>query len=408
MNGSGRTILRLAIPTAVLACAAGASADIPPEVAEKLQTYKTPYYVLHTDLPIEKVREAAVRITAMAEEYHRRTCRFAGTVRRRLPFYLFSEAEDYHAAGGLRGSAGRYMGGRGLMAVAREGRTWEVVQHEGFHQFAHRAIGGRLPIWVNEGLAEYFGHGIWTGDGFVTGVIPPRRLRRVRRRIRRGEMLPLDDLLTMTSETWSAELSGRNYDQAWSVVHFLVHAEDGKYRPALGAFLRDLSRGRGYRQAFAARFGRDVDAFEETWKQWWLRLGDHPTEGRYIGALVETLTSYLARAQILRLKLATAEDFFAAAREGKIAIDARRRPRYWLPESLLRDALAEARKHEGWSLDTSGGLPKLVLSRPDGTEYVGKFLPLRGNPRIRVEKHTPPASASSQPADPAEASSAPH
>ena len=33
-----------------------------------------------------------------------------------------------------------------------------------------------MPTWLNEGLAEYFGEGIFTGDGFVTGVISPERL----------------------------------------------------------------------------------------------------------------------------------------------------------------------------------------------------------------------------------------
>jgi hypothetical protein len=41
-------------------------------------------------------------------------------------------------------------------------------------------IGGELPIWVNEGMAEYFGEGIFTGDGFITGVIPPKRLRMIK------------------------------------------------------------------------------------------------------------------------------------------------------------------------------------------------------------------------------------
>ena len=48
--------------------------------------------------------------------------------------------------------------------------TWHTVQHEGFHQFAHAVIGGDIPTWLNEGLAEYFGEALFTG-----GRVRPRR-----------------------------------------------------------------------------------------------------------------------------------------------------------------------------------------------------------------------------------------
>jgi hypothetical protein len=47
-----------------------------------------------------------------------------------------------------------------LMAYVPAGASalgWHVVQHEGFHQFVAQVIRGDMPIWANEGLAEYFG-----------------------------------------------------------------------------------------------------------------------------------------------------------------------------------------------------------------------------------------------------------
>ena len=128
-------------------------------VAEGLTTYETPYYFMHTDLSGEAALEAAARMTKMAEEYHARTRDFSGDIREKLDFYLFKNPDDYMAAGGKPGSAGFFAGDR-LLAIASndiDGETWHVVQHEGFHQFAHAVIGGELPIWVNEGLADYFG-----------------------------------------------------------------------------------------------------------------------------------------------------------------------------------------------------------------------------------------------------------
>ena len=64
--------------------------------------------------------------------------------RGRLGFYLFLDAKDYFAAGGILGSVGCYKAdksGARLMAMAPGGanpQLWKIVQHEGFHQFAHQ------------------------------------------------------------------------------------------------------------------------------------------------------------------------------------------------------------------------------------------------------------------------------
>ena len=51
-------------------------------------------------------REAAIRMTKMAEVYHDRTQDFSGQIRTKLPFYLFKTEEEYLGAGGMRGTAG--------------------------------------------------------------------------------------------------------------------------------------------------------------------------------------------------------------------------------------------------------------------------------------------------------------
>ena len=169
----------------------------------QLKCYDTRYYTIYTDIAPEDEKEAAIRMTRMAEEYHERTKSFSGVIRTRFPFYLFKSPTDYYAAGGMPGSAGVFMydqhGGK-LMAVAGKKTsqdTWHVVQHEGFHQFAHAVIGGTMPIWLDEGLAEYFGESIFTGDGFVTGVIPPWRLSRLKTEIADKKLMALNDMMVL-------------------------------------------------------------------------------------------------------------------------------------------------------------------------------------------------------------------
>src|SRR5262249_6657014 len=132
--------------------------------------------------------------------------------------------------------------------------TWHTIQHEGFHQFARAVIGGELPIWVNEGLAEYFGEGVFTGDGMVTGVIPQDRLERVRDLINSKRFKGMKEMMLLPHSEWNKKLKMENYDQAWSMVQFLAHGENGKYQRAFGGFMRSLSTGHQWQQAWQANF----------------------------------------------------------------------------------------------------------------------------------------------------------
>jgi len=397
--GIGRRGGRMAAAGAF--CAAVLCTAAPAPAAPKLPRYETPYYIIYTDLEPNTVREAYARLTAMAEEYHNRTKGFTGAIRRKFSFYLFSKAEDYYDAGGLPGSAGVYTGAR-LMAMATpgmRGHLWHVLQHEGFHQFAHAMISRRLPIWANEGMAEYFGHAIWTGDGMVSGIIPPTRMRRVQSLIRDKQTLRFSKMLDMSNQEWNDAMSTRNYDQAWSMVHFLVHGDNGKYVKAFTDHINDISRGQSVALSFERRFGRDDRAFQARYEQWWTSLPANPTADNYTEAVVATLTSFLARARFLKMEFDKAEEFFKAAGEGKIQIDGAKHPRLWLPQSLVQDTLKKAPGLGEWSLGKKGNYPTLILTQADGATFTGAFkLPTNRHPEVLVELARPKPAPSSQPA----------
>lgn len=355
---------------------------------QTLRAYPSKYYVIHSDLDPLVVREASLRITLMAEVYHERTRGFAGTIRERLPFYLFRDAKDYLAAGGLPGSMGSFTGDRLMAYIGPQttAQAWHVIQHEGFHQFVSAVVGGDVPIWVNEGLAEYFGHGVFTGDGYVTGLVPPSRLKRLRGLIESGRLRPVKRMLQLTHENWNSELTGVNYDQAWSMVHFLAHGEGGRYQDRFVAFMKDVSHGKAADAAWTKRFGNDARAFEDAWRQYWLQLPEDPTADLYAKATVATLTSYLGRAFAQKQRFASFDEFISAAKAGEL----RMHGQDWLPEGLLKDALSAADQAGEWSLlGRSGRPPELLLRGVSGADWLGSFRVERGRVRSVSVKAAP-------------------
>jgi hypothetical protein len=347
-------------------------ACVPPAAAQaRLQAYQTKYYILHTDLPEEEVQEANVRITLMAEEFHRRTRGFAGEVNGRLPFYLFRRHRDYVAAGGDARTVGCFAGDKLMAATmpSNPAATWHVVQHEGFHQFIVAAVGRGIPIWANEGLAEYFGQGLFTGDDFVVGLIPPDRLARLKGAIQGGRLQSLRSMLALSHETWNATAGVDEYDQAWAMVQFLGHAHDNKYQKAFIAFLKDVAREVPAERAWQHHFGTDVMQFQQQWNAYWCGLDEHPTRDLYARAVAEMLTSFYARACAQRQAFDDWSEFFAAASAGQL----RSHKQDWLPPRLLADAVAAAPLIGEWQLARRPGERLVRCTTAWGTQFEGKF-----------------------------------
>jgi hypothetical protein len=349
---------------------------------QKLAVYESRYYIMHTDLPLDQAREADIRMTRMAEEYHARTRDFSGAIRRKFPFYLFRHEADYVAAGGKPGTAGVFMHNTGtLMAIAGEeltADTWHTVQHEGFHQFALAVIGGELPIWVNEGLAEYFGEGLFTGDGFVMGVVPEWRRERIAEAMRGKALLPIRQMMMLSHERWNEDMKLEHYDQAWSMVHFLVHAENGKFRDGFAGFIRAIGNNQPWEKAWLAHLGT-ADGFEQRWRAYWLKMPKQPTDDLYAEAAVQTLTSFIARAAAEGQRITSMKQLVAAAQAEELKID----EKDWLPPALLEGALRDVSRMIKENGDKfviempPGKLPQVRHTARDGSQRIGRFT-LRG------------------------------
>lgn len=258
-------------------------------VRADLVSYNSRSYVIQSDLPADEVRLYAAHMDKVFAEYQARFSSFRSKRSGPMPLFLFRTQQGYmtylasHNIDATN-SGGMFFvraNGQGL-ATFVEGSTREasysVLQHEGFHQFAYNYIGGDLPIWANEGLAQYFEDGIIVKNAMKLGIANKQRIDRVRHALETGKAIDFDRLLAISGEEWSATLARDPakavllYAQSWSVVYFLVHGDNGKYRQAFERYLKLVGSGRESTRAFPEAFGSsDTAPFRRRWEQFALK-----------------------------------------------------------------------------------------------------------------------------------------
>lgn len=305
-------------------------------------------YQVHSQLPPEQLPGVLRHLDRMAVEYSRRTAGLSSRADdRKLPLYLFAREEDYLKAGGLRNTSGIFDGERLLACIGRkaDARAWHIIQHEAFHQFLTAKLGYELPIWMHEGLAEYFGEGLYTGDEFVLGVVPPYRLKRVQEELRRPGP-NLASLLATSHEAWNQNMSQRNYDLAWALVHFLAHADNGAHQQSLEKFIKASAGTESGLQMFERTVG-PANAVEAQWQQFWLEYPNDQVRTVYGQVAAETVCSYLIRASLAGQKITSMDQLQEIVAAGQF----RQRPNDTLPMEALEECLEYAPKLGQWHFD---------------------------------------------------------
>ena len=112
------------------------------------------------------------------------------------------------------------------------------------HEYAHLIVkhsGAAYPLWLNEGLAEFFSTLEPEGGRMSVGKVPTDRLLYLSDGV---SMMELDRLFGVKHD--SPEYVGRShagvfYSQSWALTHMLL--VDDRYRPKSSQFLRQIEAG---------------------------------------------------------------------------------------------------------------------------------------------------------------------
>jgi len=254
-------------------------------------TYESRHYTIISDLDRGMTLDIGRRADAMYEEYSRRLSDFAPPADApRFEIRLFDRKREYLKLTGDRftNTGGIFMSGRNILAAYIEEQGAEnlrrTLQHEAFHQFAFTNISPNIPVWLNEGLAQVFEEGIFTGKGFQLGEVAPRRVRQLQYDVKEKRLTPFRTFLAMTDQQWQASLRDRalaatNYNQGWAMVHFLIFSQkEGKflYRENLVDWLRRIHAGEDPTEAFTRAFSDNIDGFQTRFAEFARKLESTP------------------------------------------------------------------------------------------------------------------------------------
>lgn len=121
-----------------------------------------------------------------------------------------------------------------------------TVRHEGFHQYLHQ-FADDVPVWFDEGYAEYFGFGRKVGQRHVAGQVGESQA--ILAMELQPEFIPLSELFVQSRREFMARPLV-SYLQAWAAVHFLRSAKDPAIAGLLDRYLDALIAGKGREEAF--------------------------------------------------------------------------------------------------------------------------------------------------------------
>ncbi len=173
--------------------------------------------------------------------------------------------------------------------------TLRTLIHEATHHYNHTILGfprDRSLLWLDEGIANYFGNSAIDRDGklqlgrIFVGARPMRgagdtpiyrlplsiradnpplaRILWLQQTMRHGWRFRFEDFLSKEGreQFYSGNLV-RNYSIAWMLVHFLMEGKDGSYRAPFMRYIKEEVNGRGGVSTLERVFGVPCEQLEE-------------------------------------------------------------------------------------------------------------------------------------------------
>ena len=246
-----------------------------PAAAEKWTYAASEHFEVYSTGGARNAREA---LTYFERVHAFFTERFALEVKSKVPtrLIIFSNERQFAPYRPGEGAAAYYLGGpdRDYIVMERlDDESNPIVVHEYAHlMFKH--AGANYPLWLNEGLAEFYSTMTMDGDRMVVGHVPVARLMYLNSGVR---LIELDRLFAIdhdSPEYNTRQHSGVFYSQSWALAHMLMATD--RYTPKVEAFLTMVAGGRSSTDAFREVYGKSPAAVMAD-------LVNYTTQSQYLG-----------------------------------------------------------------------------------------------------------------------------
>jgi hypothetical protein len=146
-----------------------------------------------------------------------------------------------------------------LRIDAPEDETYHVIYHEYVHLIT-RLNYGRLPLWLEEGIAEFFAYSELADNLTYVGKVKSGVIESLRSK----PLIPLSTLLAVTHDSpyyREEEKTSIFYRQSWALAHYLIIGDNRAHSKQLMSYIGMIRNGVSEQDAAKNAFG-DLKALE--------------------------------------------------------------------------------------------------------------------------------------------------
>ncbi len=187
---------------------------------------------------------------------------------------LFKTDDDFHpfkprVKGKIKDDVGGYFLARShmnyvVLAANNLGMSpYEIIFHEYEHYVLHNNT-NRLPVWLDEGLAEFFSSFEFS-DNDRKAILGSPLARHVYY-FRQNSFVPLKTLLAVDRKSPyynEGRKAGMFYAESWALVHYLMLGDNGKHQRQMQAFINSLAEDKPIDELFKRAFQTDLKPLED-------------------------------------------------------------------------------------------------------------------------------------------------
>ena len=152
---------------------------------------------------------------------------------------------------------------------APNNNPFRIIFHEYVHLLIHNTLGRSVPVWFNEGLAEYYSTFDILDDNqkVILGNLIDNHVLY----LRQNKLLPLTTLFAVDYRSpYYNEGNKMNifYAESWMLLHYLMQGNNQQLRPQLARFVNLLAANVAVADAFKQAFQMSFEAFEKDFRSY--------------------------------------------------------------------------------------------------------------------------------------------